>query len=332
MHLIRSLPIGAGSRHTANPVIPQLTSSAISKAPVDDELWIDAVSKVDDDFDFGLRDLVGLKLANPLTDWEEVARRGVEGALGDGQGRYTLDPDRDRRFVCENTGLVMERTVGLVRVERREAQRRVYRFHLAIEGESTSIESEFDLDLDADDVAPILRDAQFVSRQGPVDLEPLRRTDVAITMRNTGATAWTPGFALDITPNTWGVDRVPVTTTVPPGREHTFRFQIVAPGSGSFPFSARMMTSAKLPFGESTPLTRFTARTGGGNGGDDGNATCADLRREHTQHQQTLRQLQAALSDASPAEKQMLNAEIRRTRAAIIAVTQLMASRGCGAP
>ena len=255
-----------------------------------------------------------------------MARRGVEAALGDGQGRYTLDPDRDRRFVCENTGLVMERTVGLVRVERREAQRRVYRFHLAIEGESTSIASEFDLDLDADDVAPILRDAEFVGRQGPVDLEPLRRTDVAITMRNTGATAWTTGFALDITPDTWGVDRVPVTSTVPPGREHTFRFQIVAPGSGSFPFSARMTTSARLPFGEATPLTRLTARTGGAT------PSCTDLRSEHGRHQQTLRQLQAALAGASPAEKQALNAEIRRTRAAITTVTQRMATLGCGAP
>jgi hypothetical protein len=326
MHLIRSLPIGAGSRHTANPVIHQLTSSAISKPPVDDQLWSDAVSKVDDDFDFDLRDLVTLKLASPLTDWKDVARRGIETTLGDGQGRYTLDPDLDRRFVCENTGLVMERTVGHVRVERRQPQRRVYRFHLAIEGESTSIESHFDLDLDADEVAPKLRDAEFVGRQGPANLEPLRRTDVAITMRNTGATAWTTGFALDITQEHWAIDRVPLTTTVRPGAEHTFRFQIVAPGSGSFPFTARMTAPGGQPFGEATPLTRLTARPGGGNGGP---ASCTDLHKELTQHQQSLRQLQAALGDASPAEKKMLTADIRRTRAAVTAVTQQMAAHGC---
>jgi hypothetical protein len=328
MHLIRSLPTANGQRHTANPVIPQLTSSAISHAPVNDDLWTEAVSKVDDDFDFGLRDLVALKLANPLTDWADVARRGIENALGDGRGRYTLDPNRERRYVCESAGQVMERTVGHVRVERRDPQRRVYRFHLAIEGESRTIESRFDLDLDAEEIVPELRDAEFVRRQGPMDLEPLHRTDVAITMRNTGATSWTTGFALDIAQNTWAVDRVPVTTTVLPGREHTFRFQLVAPGSGTFPFSARMVAPGGQLFGESTPPARFTARTGGGGG----TASCAELRQEHGRHEQMLRQLQADLRDASPAEKANINAEIRRTRAALAAVTQLMATQGCGAP
>jgi hypothetical protein len=220
----------------------------------------------------------------------------------------------------------MDRTVGLVRVERRDPQRRVYRFHLAIEGDSKSIESHFDLDLDAAEVTPQLRNAEFVGRQGPVDLQPLRRTDVAVTMRNTGATAWTTGFALDITQRTWGIDRVPVATTVRPGGEHTFRFQIVAPGPGSFPFSARMTAPGGQHFGETTPLTRFTARPGGANGGG---ASCAELQRQITQHQQTLRQLQAALAGASPAEKQALNADIRRTRAAVTAVTQLMTARRC---
>ena len=120
MHLIRSLPEGRGLEHRANPLITQLTSSAISHEPVNSTLWIEAVSRIDEELDLDLHDLNVLQLVRENFDWERLSKGAidVDDVFGDGKGEYFLDPNRDRRYLTQYAGLLMERTVGHVDVRR----------------------------------------------------------------------------------------------------------------------------------------------------------------------------------------------------------------------
>lgn len=152
MHLIRSLPAGAGERHQPNPLITQLTSSAISHTPVDEPLWRQAVSHIDEDIDIDPRPLQFLRLLSGDVDWEKFAKQAtnVEEVFEEGEGAYFLDSEHDRRYLTQFAGLLMERTVGFVRVQRRDAQRRSYRIELVIEGQSSPpLTSVLNVDLDA---------------------------------------------------------------------------------------------------------------------------------------------------------------------------------------
>ena len=152
MHLIRSLPEGRGLEHRANPLITQLTSSAISHEPVNSTLWIEAVSRIDEELDLDLFDLNALQLIRENLDWERLSKGviDVDDVFGEGKGEYFLDPNRDRRYLTQYAGLLMERTVGHVDVRRTSTQRRAYRIRLRIEGQSgRRLESVLNLDLDA---------------------------------------------------------------------------------------------------------------------------------------------------------------------------------------
>jgi hypothetical protein len=152
MHLIRSLPEGRGLEHRANPVITQLTSSAISREPVNSTLWVEAVSRIDEELDLDLHDLNVLQLIREDLDWHRLSTGtiDVDDVFGEGRGEYFLDPNRDRRYLTQYAGLLMERTVGHVDVRRTSLERRAYRVRLRIEGQSGKrLESVLDLDLDA---------------------------------------------------------------------------------------------------------------------------------------------------------------------------------------
>jgi hypothetical protein len=325
MHAIRSLPEGAGRAHTANPVITQLSSSAISREPVKSTLWIEAVSHIDEEVDIDLKDINDLRLVTGGIDWESVAKEAidVDDVFDEGDAEYFLDPNHDRRYLTQYAGLIMERTVGRVKVERRHPERRIYRLRLTIEGETQRLESFFDLDLDADQIVPRTHDAQFKRQRIPRTIEPFERVAAEVTMRNTGPATWAAGYALDISQNAWGVDRVPVTGAVRPDRDHTFRFEISAPSSGIFLFNARM-AHGRTPFGRFTPTVRITAASGG-----EGGANCQELLAERRRVQQTIEQLQGDLAGASPAEKQQLNDEIREARESLVAINRRMDDLGC---
>jgi len=152
MHLIRSLPEGRGLEHRANPLITQLTSSAISHEPVNSTLWSEAVSRIDEELDLDLTDINVLQIVREGADWERLSKGAidVDDVFGDGRGEYFLDPNRDRRYLTQYAGLLMERTVGHVDVRRTSLQRRAYRIRLRIEGQSgRRLESVLNLDLDA---------------------------------------------------------------------------------------------------------------------------------------------------------------------------------------
>lgn len=85
---------------------------------------------------------------------------------------------------------------------------------------------------------------------------------VSITMRNTGVTTWTPAGSnpqrlgsQDPQDNlVWGLSRVNLPQTVPPGLSATFSFNIVAPATpGIRPFQWRMVQEGITWFGDFTP-------------------------------------------------------------------------------
>ncbi len=114
--------------------------------------------------------------------------------------------------------------------------------------------------------APDGRDgAALVAEQTPPTMQPGKRYRVAITVRNTGGTAWEPAAAFALgseePPDTtrWGVTRIPLPEAVPPGGSLTYRFDVVAPlEPGSAPFAWRMRHEDR-PFGDvSTRDVRVT--------------------------------------------------------------------------
>lgn len=166
MHLIRSLPEGRGLQHRANPLITQLTSSAISHEPVNSTLWVEAVSRIDEELDLDLTDINLLELFREGTDWERLGKGVIDTdeVFGEGKGEYFLDPNRDRRYLTQWAGLLMERTVGHVDVRRTSLQRRAYRVRLTIEGQSgEQLESVLNVDLDAPSPSGLILDPASLS-------------------------------------------------------------------------------------------------------------------------------------------------------------------------
>ena len=326
MHGIRSLPEGNGERHRANPVITQLTSSALSREPVNSSLWIEAVSRAHPELDLDLKDINVLPLLKEGLDWERLSSGviDVEDVFGEGKGEYFLDHDHDRRYLTQYAGLLMQRTVGFINVERREVQRRVYRFDLTIKGESgPPLQSRFDLDLDANLITPQRDNADFVRQSVPDQVEPGRRVPVQITMRNTGAGDWKPpAYGLEVLQSVWGIDRVSVPEVVRSGREVTFRFEIRAPSAGRFTLHCRMSRAPKLgsQFGRFTQAAHVTAISP--------DTDCAELRRERDELRDAR---QAKLNEihehAEPPEELM--DQLKAIDANILAVERLLDQLNC---
>ena len=99
--------------------------------------------------------------------------------------------------------------------------------------------------------------ASFVSQTVPATMVPGQTYSVSVTMRNTGASTWTPEgdyqLASDNLPDnqTWGLSRVNLTTIVMPGSDGTFNFTVTAPPNGSHSFQWRMVGVER--FGALTP-------------------------------------------------------------------------------
>ena len=103
--------------------------------------------------------------------------------------------------------------------------------------------------------------AVVVSQEVPERVAPGARAPVRVTVRNTGATAWTrqEAFRLgwagpkeDASP--WDVYRVELPHDVPPGGEVTFAFEVTAPPApGRVPMRWRMLRELVRWFGEVTP-------------------------------------------------------------------------------
>jgi YD repeat-containing protein len=112
------------------------------------------------------------------------------------------------------------------------------------------------------DNMPEQNDASFVSQTVATTMVPGQNYSVSVTMRNTGASTWTPDgdyqLASENLPDNqrWGLNRVNLTTTVPPGSDATFNFTVTAPATGSHSFQWRMVQQGVERFGAlSTDVT-----------------------------------------------------------------------------
>ena len=101
--------------------------------------------------------------------------------------------------------------------------------------------------------------AQYISQSVPSQMTVSQSTGVSVTMRNTGTTTWTTsGYKLGSqNPQdnfTWGRARVDVPTTISPGQEATFNFNVTPPSvPGTYNFQWRMVEEFVQWFGDYTP-------------------------------------------------------------------------------
>ncbi|WP_428942551.1 RHS repeat domain-containing protein [Xanthomonas oryzae] len=93
-----------------------------------------------------------------------------------------------------------------------------------------------------------LDDAEFVSQSIPSSLQTGQAVTVSVTFRNSGTTNWTSGLGYQLGSfnpqdnTTWGLSRVALPSSVPPGQNATFTFNITAPGAaGAYNFQWQMV-------------------------------------------------------------------------------------------
>lgn len=125
---------------------------------------------------------------------------------------------------------------------------------------------------------PTGNSAAFVSQYVPQQMQAGHRYAASLTFRNTGTTTWSPPSYYRIgTQNpqdnaTWGLTRVNLPITTPPGSEVTFNFTITAPSTpGNYSFQWRMLREYIEWFGEAAPnvpVTVVNASTPGANAGE----------------------------------------------------------------
>ncbi len=112
--------------------------------------------------------------------------------------------------------------------------------------------------------AQAANDAVFASRTVPASMAAGSRYTVTVVMRNTGTTTWTAAgkyFLGSQNPEngmTWGVNRVPLLSSVVPGGQVSFTFAVTAPVPGSHNFQWRMVQDGVEWFGPYTPNTVVT--------------------------------------------------------------------------
>ncbi len=102
-------------------------------------------------------------------------------------------------------------------------------------------------------------DAVILDRSVPELLRPGQSARVEITLRNNGSSTWTSGggYALAADRDFYGADRVPLPggTSVAPGEQVTFAFDITAPGqTGFYEMRWRMMRGDGHQFGRAVAL------------------------------------------------------------------------------
>ncbi|HWP44820.1 MAG TPA: NBR1-Ig-like domain-containing protein, partial [Blastocatellia bacterium] len=101
--------------------------------------------------------------------------------------------------------------------------------------------------------------ATFVSQNVPASLTPGEIVSVSVTMRNSGTTTWSAGTyklgSQNPENNTiWGLNRVNLSSSVAPGADATFTFNITAPATeGTYNFQWRMVQDGVGFFGDSSP-------------------------------------------------------------------------------
>ena len=117
--------------------------------------------------------------------------------------------------------------------------------------------SEWQNTIFSDNVAE-QNDATFVSQIVPATMVPGQTYNVSVTMKNTGASTWTPDGDYQLASENladnqrWELSRINLPTTVLPGATGTFSFAVTAPATGSHSFQWRVVQQGVERFGAST--------------------------------------------------------------------------------
>ena len=99
--------------------------------------------------------------------------------------------------------------------------------------------------------------AQFVSQSVPGSMTASQSTAVSVTMKNAGSLSWSPGTYYLRSQNpqdnsNWGLNRVELASSVAPGQNVTFNFNVSYPVSGTVNFRWQM-AQGTTNFGDLTP-------------------------------------------------------------------------------
>lgn len=125
---------------------------------------------------------------------------------------------------------------------------------------------------DVTDIVPVTvlapsNQAMFVSQTVPRPMNVSEYYTVSVTMKNVGTTTWQAGTNYRLgsqnpQDNTrWGINRVPLPHSVPPGAQVTFTFLVFSPvKAGSYNFQWRMVQDGVEWFGDYTPNVVVSVR------------------------------------------------------------------------
>jgi hypothetical protein len=111
---------------------------------------------------------------------------------------------------------------------------------------------------------PPVNDASFVSQTVPATMTTGQTYSIGITMQNSGTTIWTTntfklGSQNPQDNTTWGLNRVNLPSTVAPGGQVTFTFNVTAPSTpGTYNCQWRMLQEAVGFFGASSTNAAVT--------------------------------------------------------------------------
>lgn len=105
-------------------------------------------------------------------------------------------------------------------------------------------------------VTDITDNATYLSQSTPGTMVPGQSYGVSVSMKNTGRSTWKQGsYSLKLTnitesiANTWSISSVDVNSTVSPGNEVVFNFNVIAPVDGSYNIQWQMANGNAF-FGE----------------------------------------------------------------------------------
>ena len=118
--------------------------------------------------------------------------------------------------------------------------------------------------MDGVSYAATINSATFVAQTVPAEMIAGQTYNIAVTMRNTGTTTWTPAGLYNLGSQDpednviWSINRVPVPQAIAPGATVTFNFSAKAPPTArKSNFRWRMVQDHIEWFGDSTPSLLF---------------------------------------------------------------------------
>jgi hypothetical protein len=161
------------------------------------------------------------------------------------------------------------------------------------------------------------RSATFISQLVPPTILAGQRSAVSVTMRNTGSVPWTnaDGYRLGSQNpqdnSNWGLARVDLQNSVPPGGEATFNFEVEAStaAGGGAAFQWQMLQEGAEWFGDRTPAVFVVTEA----------PECAALRTEIADRETEIEALRGGLLGLDPTDP-VDRREIRETNQQIDAL------------